>query len=815
MMYMMWILAALGILTSDAAHAAQRPNIILLTVDTFRADRIGYYGNPRGPSPALDEFAREGVFFRQAFNTSGWTSPGLISILTSLYAPTHAVDLRGRSMNPAVETLPEVLKEAGYRVPDIFFLSDIPNFAHLGLEPYALRDALMHKGNEILFHWLREEAGSSEEPFFLYYHYRDVHQPYDAEPRYSTPYMDEAFDYIVPFWGALQRFIAREKIDMVQKNVMLTRNVIDFAPRDSVWVRALYDAEVHMLDDRIFAPLRALLQETKLDENTIVIVAADHGEGLLDRGVVGHVSTFKEGQLYDEIIRIPMLFWWPSTLPAGLVLDEPVQSIDIMPTLLDLLSLDAPPRAQGQSLLPLIRGEDSWQPKPLFFETSASGYTADAADYQKRYRAMRTRDWKLIHSVTEQQYELYDLNDDPYEEDNVWEEGTALSDSLGRMLNEWAIYAHQVAYRPDMGGDAAVASAAADAEAPVIAFPVDGDTLQYRGVDHVIRLQWSGVAQANYSIEYEVGEGAYHLAGELIEPTNEPVYGPFQVGFWNSLVMYNPWKFRVYRTDNPEQKSEWVTFHLAPVEGEAAPSWNLSMLWLQLAVLPSELGQLAVGIGRALGDLVVWLATDALPYIAGAVVVLALLRVLLGSLYVRMGPQRVRAWFAAVAYVAFVYSTIPYMPQVWSLLRTYTGEAIRHVGIVAVVVFALAVVVSIWRTRANYTLTRYGLLLGLAVVYAYLLSAFAQFPAERLHLVEYGFMGYMFLRALRIDLPTGWAYAVAWGIAVLVGIGDECIQLVLPQRFFEVKDIQLNGVSAGLGLCVVRLVETARRSTAR
>ena len=125
MMNVMWVLVVLCILVGNAVHATQRPNIILLTVDTFRADRIGYYGNPRGPSPALDEFAREGVFFRQAFNTSGWTSPGLISILTSLHAPTHAVDLRGRSMNPAVETLPEVLKAAGYRVPDIFFLSDI------------------------------------------------------------------------------------------------------------------------------------------------------------------------------------------------------------------------------------------------------------------------------------------------------------------------------------------------------------------------------------------------------------------------------------------------------------------------------------------------------------------------------------------------------------------------------------------------------------------------------------------------------------------------------------------------------------------
>ena len=233
---------------------------------------------------------------------------------------------------------------------------------------------------------------------------------------------------------------------------MLTRNVIDFADRDSVWVRALYDAEVRMLDDRVFVPLRALLEETGLRENTIVIVAADHGEGLLDRGVVGHVSTFKEGQLYDEIIRIPMLSLVALYLAGRARVRRSRAEHRYHANAAGFAFADAPPRAQGQSLLPLIRGQDGWQPK-LLFETSASGYTADAADYQKRYRAMRTRDWKLIHSVTEQ-YELYDLNDDPHEEDNVWEEGTALSDSLGRMLNEWAIYAHQVAYRPDMGGDA-------------------------------------------------------------------------------------------------------------------------------------------------------------------------------------------------------------------------------------------------------------------------------------------------------------------------------------------------------------------------
>ena len=103
-------------------------------------------------------------------------------------------------------------------------------------------------------------------------------------------------------------------------------------------------------------------------------------------------------------------------------------------------------------------------------------------------------------------------------------------------------------------------------------------------------------------------------------------------------------------------------------------------------------------------------------------------------------------------------------------------------------------------------------LLGLgfiAPVYAYLLYEYAKFPAERLHLVEYGLMGYVLLRALRFDLRPALAYLASFALAVLIGIGDECIQWVLPQRFFEVKDIQLNALSAALGLLLTRLVGVA------
>ena len=124
------IVAAPALLFATGLPQPPRPNIILITVDTFRPDHIGYYGYERETTPFLDQFSREGAFFIQAFSSSGWTTPGLISILTGLYAPTHGVDIRGRRLDEAVETLPELLRGAGYRAPDIFFLSGIPNFSN-------------------------------------------------------------------------------------------------------------------------------------------------------------------------------------------------------------------------------------------------------------------------------------------------------------------------------------------------------------------------------------------------------------------------------------------------------------------------------------------------------------------------------------------------------------------------------------------------------------------------------------------------------------------------------------------------------------
>jgi len=167
---------------------------------------------------------------------------------------------------------------------------------------------------------------------------------------------------------------------------------------------------------------------------------------------------------------------------------------------------------------------------------------------------------------------------------------------------------------------------------------------------------------------------------------------------------------------------------------------------------------------------------------------------------------RCRAWGVALLYIAFVYSTISVMPAVWKVLEEYTQGSIRYLGILAVGLAAAAIAVGVWKRIQRRRWSPYVALALIVPVYAYLLNQYAVFPSERLHLVEYGFMGVALFRALRIDFSARAAYLASFVGTVLIGLGDECIQWVLPQRFFELKDVQLNALSGGLGLLILRFV---------
>ncbi|MBI2505135.1 MAG: VanZ family protein [Candidatus Latescibacteria bacterium] len=791
-------LLILLLLALPCGAADPRPNILLITVDTFRPDHLGYYGYPHPTSPHLDSLASEGVFFKQAFTSSGWTSPGLISILSSLYAPTHGVDIRSQELDPEVTTLPEAFRAAGYSAPDIFFLTDIPNFGNLGFEPYAERNRYIQDGDQILFRWLAEEA-PRHQPFFLYYHYRELHLPYDPKPVYESMFLPPEYGPGFSLAGLYRKFLAGEKIAAVKKNVMLVRGDADFGSGDKSWIEALYDAQIRQLDEEFFAPLRQTLRELGLDRNTLVVVSADHGEELLDHDLVGHVSTFKEGRLFDEVIRIPLIFWYPGVLPPGRVVVEPVQCIDLMPTLLELIGQPTPLGAQGASLVPLLKDQPGWMERPIYCESSAGGYTADDEQYRQRVAAVRTQRWKLVRHTPGGATSLYDLAADPQETEDVLDDHPQVADSLRTLLNQWLLYTQKRPYHRA----AAPPPATASAGLPRILFPADGDTLSYQGEGYSIQLRWTGDPQVDYAIEYQVGEGSYHLEGEITETGTAPSYGPFQETFWNSLCLYNPWRFRVYPQGRPAQASEWTTFHLGSTHPEASLSLA-GWLWLGWHGLQDGLEQavlLARGLGLGLVDLYLWAGQLPPAELSAYALLGAIIAALAWPRILRLGVERSRAWGLALLYIAFVYSTIPLMPQVWKTLIEYTEGAVRYLGIGGVVGLGIFLLLKV-RPRRRQT---YAALLAIGLVYAYLLHRFARFPAERLHLVEYGLVSYFLLRALSLDLPPPRAYIVALLLTSLVGTGDELIQWVSPERVFEVKDVQLNIVSGGLGLLVVRL----------
>jgi len=802
-----WLLAFTVSTGAVIAEVGPRPNVLVITVDTFRPDHLGAYGYDRHTSPHIDSIAARGVVFSKAYTTSAWTTPGLISLLTSLDAPSHGVDIRGKSIHPNVVTLPDVMREEGYRAPDIFFLTDIPNFHYLGLEPYAKRREYVRQGDEILFRWLQEEA-DAEAPFFLYYHYRDLHQPYDAGEDFRSLYLEEAFGskYNPVSWA--RRFLAFEKMTLVKREVMMPRGIIDFAPWDRSWVNALYDAQIRRMDEEFFGRLRQVLRETGLVDNTLIVISADHGEELLEHGLVGHVSTYKEGRLVEELVRIPLILAGPG-IEAGQRIDARVQVIDAMPTILDLVGVPPPETMQGRSLLPLTRGE-SRTPQPLFFETSAGGYPASIEQYSRRTRAVIAGDWKLVTHIPSGETELFDLAADPLEDEDEFDSRPALADSLKKLLDDWILNSE-----PLIGDEAIVGinAPAVQGDAPtVIEFPVDGDTLRYLGADQTVRLRWTGETNTSYRVFYEVGEGVYHLKGEMSVDSNMPSYGPFHASFWNSVVLYSPFTVRVHPAGRPDLISAPITFSLAP-SGESMLAISPGQILMSISMFGRDMLTLAAGCVLGLVDLSIWLSEN---LSAADVTAWALLLAIAGALVwprlLPLGERRVKAWLWFLAYVGLVYSTIAIFPRLWNGLRIHAGDSVRHLGTIAVV---LALLYASRQVQKRKCIRNIGSYLGLSacvLAYAFLLHRFGQFPAERLHLLEYGLMSMLLHRAMTTDADVSLvSYVGAWGLTILIGFGDETIQWILPQRYFELKDVGLNALAAALGLAMVYLVrqETA------
>lgn len=401
----------------ETGRPADKLNIILISIDTLRADHLRCYGYGRETSPHIDAWAGGGTRFTQAVAQAPYTVSSHMSMLTGLYPSFHKVnEIRTSVMNPKIRTLAETLYAEGYRTWAITGGGQVSSnygFSE-GFESYIeftarRRDVEMRVAETIDF--IKKEKAN---PFFVFFHTYKPHAPYRPGPPYDT-----MFD--PGYRGKITGSIAQiEDINAGR---------LPASAEDLDHLAALYDGDIREMDDQL-AKLLDFLKAEKLDERTLVVFTSDHGEEFGEHGKVGIHSH----SLFEELVRVPLVMVLPGRIPAGLVCDSQVQSVDILPTILDLAGVKdkaATAGLAGESLLPLMRkGRSAGPERKAFSERLAIDHI--------HLRALRTPESKYIFQDDKAKnvvsHRLFDLVQDPREQAAIEPQPAALRELFQQIL---------------------------------------------------------------------------------------------------------------------------------------------------------------------------------------------------------------------------------------------------------------------------------------------------------------------------------------------------------------------------------------------
>jgi arylsulfatase A-like enzyme len=365
----------------------QAPNILLVSLDTVRADRTSVYGHSRDTTPMLARYAEQGAVFEHAYAQAPSTSPTHASMFTGLYPSTHGYYTYKFKLDSKQHTLAEVLKGAGYRT---FAVTSSVKFVEKtglrqGFDDFARargpKNARSAQVNEKTIHQMKRE---SDQPFFGFVHYFDPHAPYAAPEPYRTQ------------WHPGLSFPEPERTSRFVKKFKRKRSVVTPAIAD--YLAGLYDGELSYLDTFVGKLLQAVPQTD--GRSTVVLLTSDHGEAFFEHAFLGHSHV-----LYEEIMKVPMVLWWPGKIAAGQRLQVPTQTVDIYPTLLELAGLRIPPGLAGRSLAAPLLGEG---PEP-----ESSPIFLQSPKYFGLIQDLPTGRFKLTVRLMNQKARLVNLTEDP------------------------------------------------------------------------------------------------------------------------------------------------------------------------------------------------------------------------------------------------------------------------------------------------------------------------------------------------------------------------------------------------------------------
>ena len=403
-----------------------KPNLIVITIDTLRADHLSCYGYSKVTSPRIDELAAKAIFFEKAFCQAPQTLPSHAAIFTGMH-PRHSGSITHESpLEDTRTTLAELLKAQGYTTAAFISSHALDSKFNLtqGFDTYweihkeySIRQrARAHEGGvdfttDAVLTWLEDHK---DDRFFVWVHWFHPHRPYNP----PTAYRDR-------FAGSYEGDATSEPEFIMN----VWRNKIDLPQADIDYLRGCYDGEIAFTDYQV-GRLLDKLSSLGLMGKTIVVLTSDHGEILYEHEYYfGH-----DIGLYEECLWVPLLLYGPGLLSEHRKVDEPVETIDIMPTLLDLLEIPKPDEIEGRSLLPLIAGAQ-FKPTDYFF--SETFPFPEKCPPRHAVRTLRTKlIWKENRSgeITK---EFYDLSQDPGETNNLYEPLNPVAARLDSALTSW------------------------------------------------------------------------------------------------------------------------------------------------------------------------------------------------------------------------------------------------------------------------------------------------------------------------------------------------------------------------------------------
>jgi arylsulfatase len=413
-------------------------HVVLISIDTTRADQLGCYGSTRGATPAIDKLASEGVRFQSAMVAAPTTLPSHTALMTGTFPHTHGVPRNQFALDDGNVMLAEVLHEHGFRTGGFIGAMPLSTPFHFrqGFDVWDEKfdmlvgkdgvDQHQRRANEVTddaLAWLDEAKPSRA---FLFVHYFDVHAPYAPPPPFDARFTRPSGPKTSTMADIAQQATVHNRV-LSPSAPDAAKTITDGLTSDLIAkcdgkpmqgdddLVALYDGELAFVDSEIARLIDGLRKRGMLDDS-IVIVTADHGETFYE-----HADFYNHGLwVYDTTVHVPLIVRAPGVAPS--VVGTPVSSIDVVPTLCEMLGIARPNRNQGVSLAPLLAGQPL-QRGPIFCEATqpprADLESVTAWPNSQKPRCVRIGSLKYIRAPYLQLEQLFDLAADPYEHDDL------------------------------------------------------------------------------------------------------------------------------------------------------------------------------------------------------------------------------------------------------------------------------------------------------------------------------------------------------------------------------------------------------------